>query len=124
MTVNPGRLPLDALIYGIIVAIWFGLGERIGRAGFYALFACAVTVSVQLVGLYLVFASLVIPALATFYVGRRRLAKAYALGIAGYTAGLAVSAIADLPSGPMVVCAMAVVGAVFAAFVRRSAVGL
>src|SRR5471030_1354308 len=65
--VNPARLLLDALIYGIIIAVWFGLGERIGRAGFYVLFACAVTVSVQLVGLYLVFATLVIPALATFY---------------------------------------------------------
>ena len=117
--VNPARLPLDALVYGIIIAVWFGLGERIGRAGFYVLFACAVTVSVQLVGLYLVFATLVIPALATFYVKRRRLPRAYAIGVVGYAAGLAASAAADLPSGPMIVCAMAATGIVAALAMRR-----
>ena len=117
--VNPSRLPLDALVYGIIIAVWFGFGERIGRAGFYALFACAVTVSVQLVGLYLVFATLVIPALMTFFAKRQRLAKAYALGVAGYAAGLAASAAADLPSGPMIVCTMAGIGALGALAMRR-----
>ena len=117
--VNPARLPLDALVYGVIIAVWFGLGERIGRAGFYVLFACAVTVSVQLVGLYLVFATLVIPALATFYVKRRRLPKAYGIGILGYALGLVVSAAADLPSGPMIVCAMAGVGAAAALLMGR-----
>ena len=117
--VNPARLPLDALVYGIIIAVWFGLGERIGRAGFYVLFACAVTVSVQLVGLYLVFATLVIPALATFYEKRRRLPKAYAIGVLGYAVGLATSAAADLPSGPMIVCAMAAAGALAAFATRR-----
>lgn len=112
--VNPARLPLEALVYAVIIAAWFGFGERIGRAGFYLLFACAVTVSVQLVGLYLVFATLVIPALATFFVKRGRLAKAYAIGILGYAAGLAASVAADLPSGPTIVCAMAAVGALAA----------
>ena len=37
------------------------MGERLGRAGFYVLFAC--TVSAQLVDVYLVFAGLIIPAL-------------------------------------------------------------
>ena len=110
--VNPARLPLDALIYGVILTVWFALGQRIGRVGFYVLFACAVTVSVQLVGLYLVFATLVIPALSTFYVTHHRLAKAYLVGLLGYAAGLSVSAFADLPSGPMIVCAMAAVGAI------------
>ncbi len=117
--VNPARLPLDALVCGIIIAVWFGLGERIGRVGFYLLFACAVTVSVQLVGLYLVFATLVIPALATFYRQHHRLRRAYAIGVLGYTAGLFASAAADLPSGPMIVCSMALVGALWALAMRR-----
>ncbi len=117
--VNPARLPLDALVYGIIIAVWFGLGERIGRVGFYVLFACAVTVSVQLVGLYLVFATLVIPALATFYRQHHRLRRAYAIGAFGYVAGLAASVVADLPSGPMIVCAMALTGALAALATRR-----
>jgi len=111
--VSPARLPLDALVYGVIIGLWFGLRERIGRIGFYALFACAVTISVQLVGLFLVFSTLVIPALATFYSRRYRYVKAYAIGVLGYAAGLALSAMADLPSGAMVVCAIAVLGAAF-----------
>ena len=65
--VNPARLPLQAAIYAALLVLWLGFGARLGRVGFYALFACAVTFSVQLVGLYLVFASLVLPALATYY---------------------------------------------------------
>ncbi len=122
--VHPGRLPIDALIYGAILTIWFTAGARIGRVGFYVLFACAVTVSVQLVGLYLVFATLVIPALATFYVKSGRLAKAYAVGLLGFAAGLTLSAFADLPSGPMVVCVMAVIGVVAALALGRRSPGL
>jgi len=111
--VSPARLPFDALVYGVIIALWFGLHERLGRIGFYALFACAVTISVQLVGLFLVFSTLVIPALATFYSRRYRHVKAYAIGALGYAAGLAVSAIADLPSGAVIVCAIAALGLMF-----------
>ena len=50
------------LLYGSLAA-WFGLRGRMGRSGFYLVFACAVTLSVQLVGLYLVFATLIVPAL-------------------------------------------------------------
>jgi len=117
--VNSARLPLVALIYAGILAIWFGLGARLGRVGFYALFACAVTFSVQLVGLYLVFASLVVPALATYYASRRRLVKAYCVGLLGYALGLAASLGLDLPSGPMVVWAMALVAVLAAGLERR-----
>lgn len=109
--VNPDRLPMQALIAAIILAAWHWLGRRHGAVGFYVLFACAVTVSVQLVGLYLVFATLVIPALATYYSTSRRYLKAYAVGITGYTAGLVLSAATDLPSGAVIVCALAVTGA-------------
>jgi len=108
--VNPKHLPLEALIYGAILAVWFGLRQKIGRIGFYVLFACAVTVSVQLVGLFLVFTTLVVPALATFYSRRRRLLKAYSVGVLGYAAGLLLSLATDLPSGAMIVCAIVVMG--------------
>lgn len=117
--VTPGRLPMQALIAAIIVAAWFGLGERLGRIGFYVLFACAVTASVQLVGLYLVFATLVIPALATYYNKGRRYLKAYLVGLIGYAVGLAVSAATDLPSGAMIVCALAITGGVVGWLGRR-----
>jgi len=119
--VSPARLPLEALIYAAILAIWFGLGARLGRVGFYALFACAVTFSVQLVGLYLVFASLVVPALATYYATRRRHVKAYGVGLAGYALGLITSLWLDLPSGSMIVWAMALVAMLAAGLERRTA---
>jgi zinc/manganese transport system permease protein len=109
--VNPKHLPLEAGIYGLILAVWFGMRERLGRIGFYVLFACAVTVSVQLVGLFLVFTTLVVPALATFYSRRLRFLKAYAVGVLGYAAGLVLSVVTDLPSGAMIVCVMVLVGA-------------
>jgi len=94
--------------------LWFGMRERLGRIGFYFLFGCTVTVAVQLVGLFLVFTTLVVPALATFYARRHRYLKAYSIGVLGYAAGLLVSALADLPSGAMIVCAITIVGAIFA----------
>jgi len=109
--VSPARLPMDALVAGVIAALWFGLRERAGRIGFYALFACAVTASVQLVGLYLVFITLVVPALATWHTGRHRFLKAYLVAVLGYALGLVVSVFTDLPSGPTIVCAMAALGA-------------
>src|SRR5471032_800554 len=118
--VNPAQLPLEALFYGAILALWFGLGERLGRVGFYVIFACAVTISVQLVGLYLVFVTLVVPALATWYSRRRRLLKGYLIGALGYVIGLVASLATDLPSGPMVVCAIAALGLLVLAVGPRS----
>ena len=110
------RLAIVTAVYAAILAAWFGLGARLGRAGFYLLFACAVTASVQLVGVYLVFASLIVPALATLRFARRRLAAAYAVAAVAYAAGLGVSVVSDLPPGPLIVCLMALLGAaVFAA---------
>jgi len=119
--VNPARLALVALAYALLLLVWFALGQRLGRLGFYVLFACAVTVSVQLVGLYLVFTTLIVPALATRRLVRGRLAAAYALGAAGYAVGLAVSAATDWPSGPAIVWVMTGIALiVFAIGYRRS----
>jgi zinc/manganese transport system permease protein len=117
---DPAHLPLEALVYGVVLALWFGLRERFGRFGFYALFACAVTISVQLVGLFLVFSTLVVPALATYYSRRNRYLKAYLIGILGYAAGLTLSAVMDFPSGAVIVCAMAVIGAASALLTSRA----
>lgn len=107
---DPARLALIAALYAAILALWFGLGERVGRAGFYLLFACAVTASVQLVGVYLVFTTLIVPALATRKLARGRLAAGYALGALGYAIGLGVSLFSDLPPGPLIVCIMTLLG--------------
>lgn len=67
-----------------------------------------VTASVQLVGVYLVFASLIIPALATQQLqGSRRLFTGYFLGATAFVAGIILSAIFDLPTGAVTVWTMA-----------------
>jgi zinc/manganese transport system permease protein len=108
--VTPARLGAIAVVSALIVAAWFGFGRRIGRIGFYLLFACAVTVAVQLVGLYLVFATLIIPALSTRLMSRGRIAVGYALAALSYGVGLALSLVTDLPAGPLIVCTMTVIG--------------
>jgi zinc/manganese transport system permease protein len=70
-----------------------------------------VTLSVQLVGLYLVFTTLIVPALATHRLAKRRLAACYAIGALGYAGGLALSLLRDLPAGPLIVCTMTALGA-------------
>lgn len=108
--VTPARIAWVSIASLLIVAAWFALAQRIGRVGFYLLFACAVTVAVQLVGLYLVFATLIIPALATRFLSRRRVAVGYAVAALSYALGLAGSMLTDLPAGPLIVCTMAGVG--------------
>jgi zinc/manganese transport system permease protein len=105
----------------LLAAMLLGWVERLGRFGFYAVFALAVTASVQLVGVYLVFSSLIIPALATRRQGGpRRYAIAYGLGALGYALGLALSAVFDLPSGAVIVWTLAACGLVGAMTIPSS----
>jgi zinc/manganese transport system permease protein len=108
--VNTQQLIAVTVLTAVVLGIWLPFAERIGRVGFYLLFGLSVTASVQLVGIYLVFATLIIPALATRNASRARLAKAYAVAALGYAAGLSLSAWLDLPSGAVVVWALAVCG--------------
>ena len=71
-----------------MLVLWYGLVRHGNHLLFYLLFAVAVTASVQLVGVYLVFASLIIPALAVRNAGKYALWIAYGLGAAGYGLGV------------------------------------
>lgn len=98
------QLLLPAVGTLVICALLFRLGERLSRLGFYLVFALAVTASVQLVGVYLVFTSLIVPALAVrHYAPAKRLWLAYLIGAAGYASGLVLSTMFDLPSGALIV---------------------
>jgi zinc/manganese transport system permease protein len=102
--VSASQLIPVAILSIVLLALMWMLRARLSGILFYGLFALAITASVQLVGVYLVFASLIVPALATTGVeGSRRLVYAYATGIAGYVSGLVLSAVLDLPSGAMIV---------------------
>src|SRR6478752_1488603 len=103
----PQLIPAALLSVVLLGFMWLRRGRLAGLA-FYGLFALAITASVQLVGVYLVFASLIVPALATAGMrGRGRLAAAYLIGALGYVTGLVLSAVLDLPSGALIVWTLA-----------------
>jgi len=109
------------LLYAVLLGILFKFADRIGRFGFYLTFACAVTASVQIVGIYLVFASLIIPALSSIRMqGKRRLISGYLIGTAAYFIGIVLSALLDLPTGAVIVWTMAAVGIISGYLIRQS----
>ena len=114
--VNYDQLLPVAVVNALVLLAWYFMRDRLQGFGFYAIFAFAVTASVQLVGIYLVFACLILPALATRHIGRRglRILCGYAVGIAGCLTGLLLSVSADLPAGAVIVWCLAVFALIFA----------
>lgn len=112
------QLVATAILTAILGMLWLLFRGRFPRFAFYGQFALAVTASVQLVGVYLVFTSLIVPALATYRCKKWRTAIAYAIGIAGYALGLLLSNWQDLPAGPAIVWSMALCGGAFALWKR------
>ena len=106
-----GLAPL-AIATGVVLALrrWM----RTSALAFYLAFALAITASVQVVGVYLVFASLIVPALAA----RGRTKTGFLVGVAGYAAGLLASALFDLPAGAAIVLAL-VLAAIAASTLAR-----
>lgn len=114
--VTYGQLLPVAVISALVLVAWYWLRDRLPGFGFYALFAFAVTASVQLVGVYLVFACLIIPAISTRHIGRRsvRIICGYGVGIVGCLAGLLMSVSFDLPAGAVIVWSLAISALIFA----------
>ena len=98
-----------AVVALVVVITWFRYKHKIGNIGFYILFAVSITSSVQLIGVYLVFTSLIVPALAASrYSEKPALVLAFTIGISGYFSGLIASAFFDLPSGAVIVWCLAI----------------
>jgi zinc/manganese transport system permease protein len=97
-----------AILYFVVLTIMSFCDLRKSRVLFYLLFAITITASVQLVGVFLVFASLIIPALAVSRTApSRRLMAGYGIGLVGYVLGLLASATWDVPTGAAIVCGLA-----------------
>jgi zinc/manganese transport system permease protein len=104
------RRPLAALSFGGTLP-----HARLWDFGFYLVFGLVVTSSVRVAGVLLVFAYLIVPAVAGAVLARtpaRRLAIGWAVGALGSVAGIAASFGWDLPTGATVV---ATLGALLAA---------
>jgi zinc/manganese transport system permease protein len=107
-----------AILYAIVLIAWFAMRSRFNGLPFYLVFAVVVTASVQIVGIYLVFASLIIPSLATTGLRRgNRLIVGYLIGTASYLIGIVLSFRLDLPTGAVIVWSMAVVSILVGSFI-------
>ena len=96
-----------AFLYAIILGLWFNYSHKASSLHFYLLFALTITSSVQLVGIYLVFATLILPALAIRNIHKHALQYGYIIGGTGYLLGLIMAATLDLPAGAIIVYSLA-----------------
>ncbi|MCL1089173.1 metal ABC transporter permease [Shewanella profunda] len=112
--VSWSQLLLPTVVYAVVLLTFILRPQILDGAGFYLLFALVITLSVELVGVYLVFSTLILPALAlNKYRGKGPLFYAYLVGLIGYLLGLVLSATFDLPSGAAIVATLAVSALVF-----------
>ncbi|HAK62018.1 MAG TPA: hypothetical protein DCO82_02120 [Alphaproteobacteria bacterium] len=97
---------VHAPVYLFIFAVWFLRPHMRQGIWFYLLFSTAITSSVQLAGVFVVFSSLIAPALgaARFAKTRMELAIAYGVALTGLLSGFGAALWSDLPLGPVLVC--------------------
>lgn len=111
--VNWQQLLLPTIIYVLILSLVFLKPAIMQGSSFYLLFAIVITLSVELVGVYLVFSTLILPALAVNRIRHNTMILAYGIGLISYISGLWLSASLDLPSGAVIVVSLAAVSVLF-----------
>lgn len=104
-------------VYVAATALWFLWPAVRQGFGFFAIFALVVTASVQLVGIYVVFASLILPALAVNTRKSWRPRLSISCGVLAVLIGITLSIFGDLPAGPVIVFAYAAVTILWRGFV-------
>ena len=103
-------------IYILILVLWF-LPINLNGISFYILFSLAITSSVQLVGVYVVFASLILPALTALNT-KNPYRTAWLSGLISVILGILFSVIFDLPAGPILVVTYVIV-TIFIVLIRK-----
>ena len=111
-------IPLGVVTFGFCLLYW-RIPNLLQTRYFYWAFAIIITFSVQVVGVYLVFASLVIPAFALYHEKRKPLQKAFLIGILAYVMGLLLSLHYDLPTGATIVWSLASIAALYVLFIEK-----
>ena len=110
--VTTSDLVYTAVVYCAVLGTWYWLRSKLNDLLFYPLFAITITLSTQLVGVYLVFTSLIVPAIASSSCQKQTL-WAYLIGISGYLIGLILSSLYDYPSGAMIAWTMVIIAGAF-----------
>lgn len=132
---------LVGAVYGVILALHAVFHRRfqalscsggenrralfLWELGFFASFAVVITLAVNVAGILVVFAFLIIPAFAASIVAEgfaRRLLYGWGLGLAGSVAGLALAYLGDLPVGATIVSVVGIlpVAAALAVWAKRA----
>ena len=122
--VSTEQLLWVASLYIPLLLIWFNVSDKQRSILFYLVFSLAVTASVQLIGIYLVFASLIVPAIASRKISNpnTRLIIAYGIGLSGYILGLIASLAFDLPTGAVTIWTLLAVVIIVKPMINRTSV--
>ncbi len=99
----PDMLPL-ALLTPVFLLLWRWQGQWLRGVAFYPCFALLVSLSVPLLGVYLVFVTLIAPALVV-QLGGGRMAAMLSASV-GYLFGLSIAWLLDWPAGATLVLAL------------------
>jgi len=95
-------------VYGLVIAaMWLKRAHR-HPYGFYVLFTLAITTCIPIAGVYLIFASLILPGLAAERTSNPTIAVVL-IGILSTVLGVTVGMLLDLPNGPCLVVSYVVV---------------
>ena len=105
-------------VFIIVCAIW-NLCKAKRNFLFYPVFALTIPFSVSMVGVYLVFASLIFPALAVVRAENFKIIKGLIISITAYIVGLALSYLFDWPAGPAIILALSVISFMAHMFLKR-----
>ena len=90
------------LIYGVVIAAMWLKRAHTHPYGFYVLFTLAITTCIPIAGVYLIFASLILPGLAAEKTSNPTLA-AVLIGVVSTVLGVGIGMLLDLPNGPCLV---------------------
>ena len=112
-----------APVYALILLAWFSRPKVRNNMGFYLLFALAITSSVQLVGVYVVFASLILPALAAVHAERPHV-TAWFCGITALLSGITIATVFDQPAGPLTVLGYALAAIIIRTVMKNNVRGV
>lgn len=100
-------ITIAAPVFIAIFIIWSIFKSR-RQMLFYPLFAVAIPFAVNMIGIYLVFSSLIFPALAVVKLKNHKVFVGIMVSLSAYAFGLISSYLFDWPSGPAIVILMAV----------------
>lgn len=101
-----------APIFIAVFLIWTIFKTKRGFL-FYPLFAITIPFSVSMIGVYLVFASLIFPALAVVKLNKHKTSMGIMISILSYLIGLIASYLLDWPAGPAIVLSLSILSLIF-----------